>query len=136
MSIEKSEKLLKMEEAALHDLGENLVIFGDQLQERAAESHQSVGAYLKLSSSSDEFFLLHSVEDGRLTGVYHYLGVPLFRTDGRTPAEVSEALIGFVRGLYHLRRDLSNESVFDEVTYDLVTNDLMMGFMQSMIDED
>ena len=93
MSTTESEKKLKMEEAAFHDLRENLAIYADQLQDEAAENHCGVGAYLHPSSDSTEFFMLHSVEDGRLTGAYHFGSVPIFRVDRHAPAELSAALV-------------------------------------------
>ncbi len=128
MNNSKSDKMLEREEIALHDLGEKLVIYADQIQEAAAENHRSTGAVLCPSNGFDEFFMLHSVEDGRLTGVYHFMNTPIFRADARTPAELSESLIGFVRGLYRLRRSLSSESVFDDKTYEQISDDLMEMF--------
>ena len=136
MSITESEKKLKMEEAAFHELRENLAIYADQLQDEAAENHCGVGAYLHLSSDSTEFFMLHSVEDGRLTGAYHFGSVPIFRVDRHTPAELSAALVDFVKGFYELRRSITGESIFDDETYEQVGHELMMGFMKAVIDDE
>ena len=133
MSTEKFANLSKAEEAALHELGENIAIYADQMQELAAEEHQSAGTTLYLSSGKDEFFMVHSVEDGRLTGVYYYLGVPIFRTDGHAPAEISSRLIEFVREFHRLTKSFSEESVFDKKTYERVTDDLMMGFIETFM---
>lgn len=101
------------------------------MQELAAEEHQSAGTTLYLSSGKDEFFMVHAVEDGRLTGVYYYLSVTIFRTDGHTPAEISSKLIEFVREFHRLTKSFSEESVFDKKTYERVTDDLMMGFIET-----
>lgn len=136
MSTTESEKKLKMEEAAFHELRENLAIYADQLQDEAAENHCGVGAYLHLSSDSTEFFMLHSVEDGRLTGAYHFGNVPIFRVDRHTPAELSAALVDFVKGFYELRRSITGDSIFDDETYEQVGHELMMGFMKAVIDDE
>ena len=136
MSTNESEKKLKMEEAAFHDLRENLAIYVDQLQDEAAENHCGAGAYLHLSSDSTEFFMLHSVEDGHLTGAYHFGSVPIFRADRHTPAEISAALVDFVKGFYELRRSITGESIFDDETYNQVGHEMMIGFMKAVIDED
>lgn len=136
MSTTESEKKLKLEEAAFHDLRKTLAIHADQLQDEAAENHCGVGAYLHLSSDSTEFFILHSVEDGRLTGAYHFGNVPIFRVDRHTPAELSAALVDFVKGFYELRRSITDDSIFDDETYEQVGHELMMGFMKAIIDDE
>ena len=136
MSTDELEKKLKMEEAAFHDLRENLAIQADQLQEEAAENHCSAGAYLHLSTDASEFFILHSVEDGRLTGAYHFGSVPIFRADRHTPAEISAALVDFVKGFYELRRSITGESIFDDETYNQVSHEMMIGFMKAVIDDE
>ena len=70
MSDNKLDHLSSLEEAAMHELREELAIHADQLQEDAAESHSGVCEVLYFSPSENEFFMLHSTEDGRLTGSY------------------------------------------------------------------
>lgn len=88
-----STNLSKAEEAALHELGENIAIYADQMQELAAEEHQSAGTTLYLSSgkrrilhgsrsrrrSSDRRLLL--VKRSDLQNGRSYAGRDLFKTD-------------------------------------------------------
>lgn len=136
MSDNKSDHLSSLEEAAMHELRENLAIHADQLQEEAAENHCGVCEVLYFSPSESEFFMMHSTEDGRLTGSYHFGLVPIFRTDRCTPAEISEVLVNFLKGFDHLRRSLSVESIFDDETYDRVGHEMMQGFVHSFDDKD
>lgn len=124
MSINESDKISSKEEAELYRAREEIAIYADQIQELAAEGHKDALAYLHLFSDHDEFFILHSLEDGRLTGVYHHLGVPIFRADRRTPAAISKVMIDFVRGFYQLRRSLMGKSIFDDETYDRISDEL------------
>lgn len=136
MSTSKSEQFAALEEAAMHEFREELAIHADQLQEDAAESHRGVCEVLYFSPSESEFFMLHSTEDGLLTGSYHFEFVPIFRADRRTPAEISEVLIEYLKGFDHLRRSLSVESIFDDETYDKVGHEMMLGFVQSIEGKD
>lgn len=136
MSTSKSEQFAAIEEAAMHELRENLAIHADQLQEDAAENQCGVSEVLYFSPSESEFFMLHSTEDGRLTGSYHFGFVPIFRADRRTPAEISEVLIEYLKGFDQLRRSLSVESIFDDETYDKVGHEMMQGFVHSFDDKD
>lgn len=136
MSDNRSEQLRALEEAAMHELRENLVIHADQLQEEAAESHSGVSEVLYFSPSESEFFMLHSTEDGRLTGSYHFGFVPIFRADRRTPAEISEVLTEFLKGFDQLRSSLSVESIFDDATYNQIGHEMMLGFVRSIEGED
>ena len=136
MSDNKSDHLSSLEEAAMHELREELAIHADQLQEDAAESHSGVCEVLYFSPSESEFFMLHSTEDGRLTGSYHFGFVPIFRADRRTPAEISEVLIEYLKGFDRLRQSLSVESIFDDETYDRVGHEMMQGFVHSFDDKD
>lgn len=136
MSDNRSEQFLALEEAAMHELREELVIHADQLQEEAAESHSGVSEVLYFSQSESEFFMLHSTEDGRLTGSYHFGFVPIFRADRRTPAEISEVLVEFLKGFDQLCRSFSVESIFDDDTYNQVGHEMMLGFVQSLEDKD
>lgn len=136
MSDNKSDHLSSLEEAAMHELREELAIHADQLQEDAAESHRGVCEVLYFSPSESEFFMLHSTEDGRLTGSYHFGFVPIFRADRRTPAEISNVLVEFLKGFDRLRQSLSVESIFDDETYDRVGHEMMQGFVHSFDDKD
>ena len=136
MSDNRSEQFRALEEAAMHELRENLAIHADQLQEEAAENHCGVCEVLYFSPSESEFFMLHSTEDGRLTGSYNFGFVPIFRADRRTPAEISEVLIEYLKGFDQLRRSLSVESIFDDETYDKVGHEMMLGFVQSIEGKD
>ena len=136
MSTSKSEQVADIEDAAMHELRENLAIHADQLQEEAAENHCSVCEVLYFSSSESEFFMLHSTEDGRLTGSYHFGFVPMFRADRRTPAEISNVLVEFLKGFDRLRQSLLVESIFDDETYDRVGHEMMQGFVHSFDDKD
>ena len=136
MSTNRSDNLSALEEAAMYELREELAIHADQLQEEAAESHSGVSEVLYFSPSESEFFMLHSTEDGRLTGSYHFGFVPIFRADRLTPAEISEVLIEFLKGFDQLRRSLSVESIFDDDTYNQVGHEMMLGFVQSIEDKD
>lgn len=136
MSDNRSEQFRALEEAAMHELRENLAIHADQLQEEAAENHCGVCEVLYFSPSESEFFMMHSTEDGRLTGSYHFGFVPIFRTDRRTPAEISEVLVDFLKGFDHLRRSLSEDSIFDDETYDQIGHEMMQGFVHSLDDKD
>lgn len=117
MSTNESDKMQAKEEAALYHMREEIAIYADQIQELAAENHKDTVASLHLFSNYSEFFMLHSVEDGRLTGAYYYLDVPIFRADRYTPAEISKVLIDFVLSFYQLRRSMMSESIFDDDTY-------------------
>lgn len=136
MSSSKSEQFKFLEEAAMHELRENLAIHADQLQEEAAENHCGVCEVLYFSPSESEFFMLHSTEDGCFTGSYQFGFVPIFRADRRTPAEISNILVEFLKGFDHLRRSLSEDSIFDDETYDRVGHEMMQGFVHSFDDKD
>ena len=117
MSTNESDKMQAKEDIALYRMREEIAIYADQIQELAAENHKDTVVSLHLFSNYSEFFMLHSVEDGRLTGAYYYLDVPIFRADRYTPAEISKVLIDFVISFYHLRRSMMSESIFDDETY-------------------
>ena len=134
MSTNESDKM-QAKEVALYHMREEIAIYADQIQELAAEKHKDIVASLHLFSNYSEFFMLHSVEDGRLTGAYYYLDVPIFRADRYTPAEISKVLIDFVLSFYQLRRSMMNESVFDDETYRRIGNEISQS-AQYQINED
>lgn len=135
MSTNESDKMQTKEEVALYHMREEIAIYADQIQELAAEKHKDIVASLHLFSNYSEFFMLHSVEDGRLTGAYYYLDVLIFRADRYTPAEISKVLIDFVLSFYQLRRSMMNKSIFDDETYRRIGNEISQSAHYSL-DED
>ena len=132
MSTNESDKMQAKEEVALYHMREEIAIYADQIQELAAEKHKDIVASLHLFANYSEFFMIHSVEDGRLTGAYYYLDVPIFRADRYTPAEISKVLIDFVLSFYQLRRSMTNESIFDDETYRRIGNEISQSAQYQM----
>ena len=114
MSTNESDKMQAKEDIALYHMREEIAIYADQIQELAAENHKDTVVSLHLFSNYREFFMLHSVEDRRLTESYYYLDVPIFRVDRYTPAEISKVLIDFKSADRFRTEFLSATSIYDE----------------------